>query len=178
MNNSSPLFSIVVPVYNSEKYLRRFLNSVIHQDFDDIEIILIDDGSLDSSGVICDHFTRIDSRIIVVHTPNSGICNTRNYGLALSKGKYLFFFDNDDHIQPHYFREIASLIGNNEYDIIECGYKYIQTNKNGNAIFEQDISNKDKCYDTNDQIKKHFVNAFGRSINPVWNKVYSANFLK
>lgn len=84
------LFSIIVPVYNVEKYLVRCIESVINQTFKDFECILIDDGSLDNSGNICDEYSLKDSRIVVVHQNNAGVSAARNTGLNIAKGEYMF----------------------------------------------------------------------------------------
>lgn len=91
--------SIIVPVYNTEKYLRRCIESIIKQSYSNIELVLVDDGSKDSSGDICDSFARSDNRIIVIHTPNLGSAAARNAGLDVVTGEYLMFVDSDDWIE-------------------------------------------------------------------------------
>ena len=91
MEKYNPEISIIVPVYNSEKYLEECIKSILNQTFADFELILIDDGSHDSSGLICDKYAEKDKRIIVVHQENKGICGARNAGLDIARGKYIGF---------------------------------------------------------------------------------------
>ena len=91
-----PEISIIVPVYNVEKYLTRCIDSILNQTFTDFELILVDDGSTDKSGVICDKYSKIDSRIKVIHSKNEGAAQARNYGLDKANGQYVIFVDSDD----------------------------------------------------------------------------------
>ena len=99
--------SIIIPVYNVEKYLSKCLNSILRQTYQDYEIILIDDGSSDSSGIICDWYADKDSRIKVVHQPNKGVSCARNAGLELSKGEFITFIDADDELCPHFLENFS-----------------------------------------------------------------------
>lgn len=92
-----PLISVIIPVYNVEKYLNQCINSVLNQGVKDIEIILINDGSTDNSGKICDEYAIKDNRIKVIHKENGGLSDARNSGINLAKGKYLLFLDSDDY---------------------------------------------------------------------------------
>ena len=94
------LISIVVPVYNVSKYLRKCVDSIIAQTYKNIEIILVDDGSTDDSGKMCDELTKIDKRIIAFHKKNGGLSDARNYGIDHAKGKYVCFVDSDDYVTP------------------------------------------------------------------------------
>ena len=108
-----PKVSIIVPVYNVEPYLRQCLDSILAQTFTDWECILVDDGSKDGSGAICDEYAEKDSRFRVVHQENKGSSAARNEGLSLSKGIYLSFIDSDDWVENNYLErllEIAELI--------------------------------------------------------------------
>ena len=100
----TPLISVIVPVYKVEKYLDRCLESVVGQSFQDLEIILVDDGSTDRSGVICDRWAREDERFIVIHQKNSGAGAARNVGLRVSRGKFIGFVDSDDWIDLHMYQ--------------------------------------------------------------------------
>ena len=95
-----PAISVIMPVYNSENYLRSAIDSVLNQTFRDFELILIDDGSKDGSGAICDEYGDKDSRVVVVHQENTGLCGARNRGLTMAQGEYLTFIDNDDLYMP------------------------------------------------------------------------------
>ncbi|MDD7388102.1 MAG: glycosyltransferase [Lachnospiraceae bacterium] len=92
--------SIIVPVYNAEEFLNRCIDSILHQEYTDFELILVDDGSSDSSGEICDHYAAEDSRVVVIHKKNSGVSDSRNAALDCARGKYIQFLDSDDWITP------------------------------------------------------------------------------
>ncbi|MCI8881370.1 MAG: glycosyltransferase family 2 protein, partial [Clostridiaceae bacterium] len=98
--NSDNLISIIVPVYNTEKYLKQCLDSIRLQTNHNLDIILIDDGSTDSSAEICDRYEKMDSRIRVFHIKNGGVSNARNYGIQQAKGTWILFQDSDDWIEP------------------------------------------------------------------------------
>lgn len=96
----NPRVSVIIPVYNAEKYLKRCVDSVLKQDFPEFELLLVDDGSTDSSGEICDHYEKEDSRVRVIHKENSGVSDSRNLALKVAKGEYVQFLDSDDWITP------------------------------------------------------------------------------
>ena len=98
-------FSVVVPVYNVEKYLKECVDSVLSQTFEDFELILVDDGSKDSSGAICDEYAQKDSRVKVIHKENGGLSDARNFGTAEAKGEYIIYIDSDDYISGTDFFE-------------------------------------------------------------------------
>lgn len=117
------LISIVVPVYNSKKFLEHCLESLMQQTYKNIEIIVVDDGSTDASGDICDRLALADSRLRVFHTENHGVSHARNFGVAQSKGKFIAFVDSDDYVSPHYIEHLASLIEKYDADISVCDCK-------------------------------------------------------
>lgn len=112
------MISIIVPVYNVEKYLSRCIESIINQTYTDLEIILVDDGSPDGSGKICDDYAALDSRIKVIHKENGGVSSARNCGIDNSTGEYLTFIDSDDYIEPEMFECIANAISQKDVDIV------------------------------------------------------------
>lgn len=121
MNN--PLLSIIIPVYNVESYLDRCVQSIISQSYKNIELILIDDGSTDSSSAFCDDLARKDTRIIVVHKENGGVSSARNVGLEIAKGEYITFVDPDDFISiDTYITNMDYLIKHHEVDILQYPY--------------------------------------------------------
>ena len=93
------MISVIVPVYNMEKYLEKCVRSILDQDYKDIELILVDDGSKDSSPAMCDEFAKQDERIKVIHKPNGGQGSARNMGLDIAKGDYISFIDSDDWVE-------------------------------------------------------------------------------
>ena len=101
--------SIIITVYNSEKYLNKTIDSVLNQNFKDFELILVNDGSTDSSGEICDNYAKKDKRVKVVHQKNGGVSCARNKGVAISHGKYIGFVDSDDYISE----DMYELLHNN-----------------------------------------------------------------
>ena len=96
------LITIIIPIYNVEKYLRECLDSVINQTYKKLQIILIDDGSNDNSGKICDEYKEKDNRIEVMHKANGGVSSARNAGLKIAKGDYITFVDGDDYLDKDY----------------------------------------------------------------------------
>lgn len=114
----NPKVSILVPIYNVEKYLKRCIDSVLSQDFTDYELILVDDGSPDKCPQICDEYAKKDSRIRVVHKENGGLVSARLAGLAVSKGKYILHVDSDDWLMPHAISTLYDYAKQGDYDIV------------------------------------------------------------
>lgn len=121
------LVSIIVPVYNTGEYLAPCVESLIAQTFQNIEIILVDDGSTDGSGALCDEFACRDSRITVIHQPNRGVSAARNAGLAQAVGKYVTFVDADDAMVPHGIETALKYLLKHEADMVTYGWKRIYT---------------------------------------------------
>lgn len=113
----NPLISVIVPVYNVEDYLNRCLDSIIHQNYKNLEIILIDDGSTDSSGTIIDEYGKRDSRIRIVHQENWGLSHARNVGLNIMRGDYVTFIDSDDFVTLDYVSYLFSLIKDTHFQV-------------------------------------------------------------
>ena len=118
----SYMISVIIPVFNVEKYLPKCLDSVINQTYKNIEIILVDDGSKDSSGRICDEYAQQDSRIIVVHKENGGLSSARNAGLDIATGDYVMFVDSDDYVEPYFCEIPLKLAKENNVEIVSFGY--------------------------------------------------------
>lgn len=114
----NPTVSIIVPVYNTEKYLHRCVDSILNQEFNDFELLLMDDGSTDSSGAICDEYAKKDSRIRVFHKENTGVSDTRNLALDNARGIYLQFLDSDDWITPDATRLFVRTAQENNCDLV------------------------------------------------------------
>lgn len=121
----SSLISIIIPVYNVKDYLEKCLHSVCGQTYKNLEIIVVDDGSTDGSGEICDRFAQADSRIKVIHQPNSGQSSARNKGLSIARGAYLGFVDSDDWIDLDMYEFLCRLLEDNDADISVCAH-YIE----------------------------------------------------
>lgn len=119
------MISVIIPIYNSEKYLEQCIESVLRQTYKDIEVILVDDGSTDSSGLICDNFALNDSRIRVIHQKNARIAAARNAGIEIAKGDYLTFLDSDDYILPETYDSALSLMDKYGADLVQWDLQYL-----------------------------------------------------
>lgn len=131
--NEEPLLSIIVPVYNAEKWIKKCIDSILSQTFSDFELILVDDGSKDSSGRICDDYKSTDKRIKVLHVANGGVSNARNIGIGNASGKWLSFIDSDDWISQNYLKSFN--IVDAEYDICYQGIQYVFPNGTTEDLF-------------------------------------------
>jgi glycosyltransferase involved in cell wall biosynthesis len=119
------MISVIVPVYNVESDLKKCVDSIIYQTYSDLEIILVDDGSTDSSGAICDQYAEMDSRIRVLHKFNGGLSDARNFGIGASTGSYIGFVDSDDYIDTNMFEVMYSAAVSKSVDMVICGRRYI-----------------------------------------------------
>lgn len=117
----TPLFSIIVPVYKTEAFLRQCVDSILNQTFTDFQVVLVDDGSPDGSGTICDEYARCDSRVTVIHKENGGLVSARKAGLSQCRGKYIVNVDSDDYIALDHLDLIAGAIKSNEPDAVLFG---------------------------------------------------------
>lgn len=120
-----PQISIIVPVYNVEIYLRKCLDSLCDQTYSNFEIILVDDGSTDRSGIICDEYARKDVRIRVIHQENQGLSAARNTGISHAAGAYLGFVDSDDWVESGMFQALMEAARNHEAEIAACQFRYV-----------------------------------------------------
>ena len=124
-NYGNELISIIVPVYNVEKYLEKCVNSIVNQTYKNLEIILVDDGATDSSGKLCDKLAKIDNRIKVYHKENGGLSDARNYGVERATGDYIGFVDSDDYIDSEMYGKLYEAIKKENVDVAECNLKII-----------------------------------------------------
>ncbi|AGK95887.1 glycosyltransferase family 2 protein [Clostridium pasteurianum] len=115
--------SIIVPIYNVEKYLEKCLDSILGQAFKDFELILVDDGSPDNCGSICDRYLKLDSRIKVIHKENGGLSSARNAGLDIAVGEYIGFVDSDDWVDANMYTRLYSIAKETDADIVQCRFK-------------------------------------------------------
>ncbi|WP_053984383.1 glycosyltransferase family 2 protein [Niameybacter massiliensis] len=121
--NKQPILSIIVPVYNVEKYLPKCIESILNQTFNDFEVILVDDGSTDKSGELCDDYQELDSRLQVIHQKNVGLGGARNVGISLSRGRYIGFVDSDDTIHPQMYTILLNEVEQSQSEIGICRYQ-------------------------------------------------------
>lgn len=122
------LISIIIPVYNVEKYLPECIESVLKQTYENVEILLIDDGSTDNSGKICDEYAEKDTRIKAVHKENGGVSSARNKGLDIAQGEYITFIDADDFVAENYVQVLYKSLKQNNSDLSFCKYSYFEDN--------------------------------------------------
>lgn len=119
------LVSVIIPAYNIEKYIGRCLDSVLAQTYENLEIIVVDDGSSDDTGKILDDYEEKDSRIKVIHKENGGVSSARNKGLDMAAGDYIGFVDGDDLIAPEMYETLVNLLEEEDADIAHCGYQMV-----------------------------------------------------
>lgn len=124
-SRKTPLVSIIVPVYNISMWLPRCMDSICQQTFSDYECILVDDGSCDDSGSLCDYYSCWDSRFIAIHTVNGGVSNARNIGIELASGQFIVFCDSDDRLHPDYLKELIDNQLSHHDDFVICGYNKV-----------------------------------------------------
>lgn len=172
-------FSIIVPVYNCEKYLRRCVDSIINQEQKEMEIILVDDGSIDSSPIICDEYSSKFNFIRVFHQQNSGVSAARNNGIKNSRGKYVCFLDADDYLSDNYIVEVNRILNDKpNVELINFGFYSDVDDLNLKTISSDKVNYNNKFYATHDEIKNDLVNLWDKSmLYNIWNKVYLKSIL-
>ncbi len=167
-----PLISIIIPVYNVESYLDRCIQSLIDQTYRHIEIILINDGSTDGSGLICDNYTLKDNRIKVYHIENGGSSIARNYGLNKSQGDYIGFVDSDDWVKPNMYSEMLNFSIKNNLKVVECSSVELHLENHNNSETIEKISAK--IEDRNSALKRIIKN----KRFAVWRRLYQKSILE
>ena len=123
--SKEPLVSVIVPIYNCEEYLNKCVESIVNQTYKNLEIILVDDGSIDNSLKMCTEWSKKDKRIKVIHKKNGGVSSARNVGIDSATGKYISFVDSDDWIDPNYYKKMIEIVLNQKADIVQCSYNRI-----------------------------------------------------
>ena len=166
--------SIIVPVYQVEKYISQCIESVLNQTFKDFELILIDDGSKDNSGIICDSYAAKDDRIAVIHTNNNGAATARNIGLQRASGRYIAFLDGDDYLAENMIERLYGEIENSEYDVVVSDFLNILPDEKDNfslQLKEKTVSGR--------EVLEHLKNEKNYGVwTIVWNKIYKREVLK
>ena len=166
--------SIIVPVYQVEKYIAQCIESVLNQTFQDFELILVDDGSKDRSGIICDSYAAKDDRIIVIHTENRGAAAARNTGLDYAIGRYISFLDGDDYLDENMIARLHEVIEHSEYDMVVCDFLNLLPNEKDNFIIhlrEQTVNGR--------EVLEHLKNEKSYGVwTIVWNKIYKREILE
>ena len=172
----TPFFSIVVSLYNVERFFKSGIKCILSQTYTEYEVILIDDGSTDSTPLLCDELVKADPNIKVIHQENQGLGSARNMGIEIAKGKYLCFFDVDDIIGPNWLQNIYDEIKEINPDLLIYGYKEININYHveNSFRFERNLLTNKSL------LAKEFVEILsGLKFNNgfAWNKVYRRNFI-
>ncbi len=142
-----PKISVIVPVYGAEKYLCRCLDSIIAQTFTEFEIILVDDGSKDGSGIICDDYAKKDCRFHVVHKKNEGVSIARQTGLNMAQGEYVIHADPDDWVEPGWLNKLYHKIVEDNTDIVICDFEHITADQKVNWVQRPISLHKDDIID-------------------------------
>lgn len=170
------LISVIVPVYNVEKFLRCCMESIINQTYRNIEIILVDDGSTDNSGDICEEYRKKDNRVKVIHKKNGGLSDARNYGINMSNGDYIVLIDSDDFVSSEYVEKLYELVKGKRNVIGICDFYYVDENgkvmkDRENARVEKKILEHSEFWDMyySEQIVRSVV---------AWNKIYPRQILE
>lgn len=165
------LISVIVPIYKVENYLKKCIDSIVNQTYKNIEILLIDDGSPDNCGIICDEYAKKDERIKVIHKENGGLSDARNYGIEASTGDYIIFIDSDDYVSESMCENLLICALENNADIVSCNFKEIYVDNNKEKINKQSIKESLEVYTNLEVIYKYFFD-YTVDINVVWNKLY------
>lgn len=166
------LISIIVPVYNAEKFIIKCLNSIKNQTYKNIEVVLINDGSTDKSGNICDEYCKTDSRFRVIHKENGGVSSARNLGLSMMSGDYVSFIDPDDWIEEDMIENLYKLTQNYNSEISICGYYKEENGKQINKIENPNISTYSKYEALNEILNQNGFKGF------LWNKIFSTKLIE
>lgn len=175
---SKPKVSIIVPIYNVEKYLDRCMQSVLNQTLKDIEIIMVDDGSPDNCPSMCDEYARKDNRIKVIHKKNGGLGFARNSGLEIATGEYVAFIDSDDFIDTSMYETLYNTAKSHGLDTCFCGFNYY---KNGKATPRREVTEL-KLFRGECEVKKFLLDMIGpapsyphevKYLMCVWKAIYS-----
>lgn len=162
-----PLISIIVPVYKAEEYIARCIESIQYQTYENLEIILVDDGSPDKSGQICDEYAKDDERIVVIHQENKGISGARNSGLDIAKGEYIGLVDSDDFIHPDMYAKLMKNLLKNDAQIAMCRYQNTYDSEMDEHIAEgtANVITREEAFD--ELFRYHSI-----AMIVVWNKLY------
>ncbi|MGN0939290.1 MAG: glycosyltransferase family 2 protein [Selenomonas sp.] len=172
-----PAVSVIMPVYNAEKYLGTAIESVLAQSLSDFDLILVDDGSEDRSPEICDAYAAKDDRIHVLHKKNGGICDARNKGMDMAHGKYVAFIDNDDVYSPNLLKDNYALAEKYHADVVKYGCRCLRL-RGDELVREETFSMKEESVFFQKDISECYPRIHSSGINNfVWNGIYQREFL-
>ena len=170
------MISIIVPIYNVEKYLSKCIESILNQTYKNIELILVDDGSPDNSPQICDHYANADDRVCVIHQCNAGVSAARNAGLKIAMGQYIGFVDPDDWVAPEMYDGMIAEIENGDTDLVICGYNYYDEEGNVDTKRLYEIR-ENECLSQKD-VMSRFFDMPPTVRHGVWNKLFKRSLLE
>lgn len=172
------MVSVIIPVYNDEKYIAYCIDSVMKQSYPEIELCLIDDGSTDASGEICDWYAMKDNRIRVFHTANAGVSSARNLGIRHATGEYILFVDSDDSIAPDTLRDGVALAEANDLDMVIIGFDYYRVAPGRKKRIEYN-GNEEAFVGTRETFFRAKYDEFleRELLNAVWNKLIKREIL-
>ena len=169
-----PLISVIVPIYKVEPYLKKCVDSILTQTHKNLEIILVDDGSPDNCGAICDEYAAKDSRIRVIHKPNGGLSDARNAGMKIMTGQYVAFVDSDDWIEPNMYSSLLGLITRFEADMAFGGVADdLETDGNVTTVRTSDYSATPFAEDKISAMRRYFHGSWA-----AWDKLYKAELFE
>lgn len=176
---NNPKLSIVVPIYNAEKYIDNCMHSIGAQTFTDYEIILVNDGSTDNSDAICRKYQAEDSRVTYIKKKNGGAGSARNAGMDAAKGKYLAFPDVDDSFEPEMYADLYALAESGDYDMVFSGVKYYQQQQDGSLSYSRTQNIKALSYTDRQQCRKNIMEFFPTTtiFDVPWNKLYKRSIV-
>ncbi len=166
MSQEKALISVIIPVYKVEKYLEKCIQSVINQTYENLQIILVDDGSPDNCGKICDEYAKKDHRIEVIHKSNGGLSDARNKGLEIAKGEYIGFVDSDDYIEADMYEVLYNLLKQYNADVSICNFYTVSQGK----ISIKNADNGINEYNRIEILKEILLDKNIQSY--AWNKLY------
>ena len=173
------LISIIMPVYNSDRYLSSAIESIIAQTYQEFELILVDDGSSDGSPELCDEYARNNSKIRVIHKKNAGVCSARNRGMDMAKGDYICFIDNDDIYDRQYLKIMAKTVSNHCAEIVKCGRRNIRITPELVETKKADFGFKEnREYTIDEFVQDYYEIKQTGCFNSIWNGIYSTEFLR
>lgn len=166
--NKTKKISIIVPVFNVEEYIQKCLDSILHQTYCQLEIILVDDGSTDKSGKICDEYAQRDERIKVIHKSNGGLSDARNAGLDIATGELIGFVDSDDYINEQMYEILYRIMQDEQADIVYCKRAIVR-----NSMIQKYFDTETKqCWNSLNALEKMYEPGFAGMATVAWNKLY------
>ncbi len=165
------IISVIVPVYNVEHYLSKCLDSIVNQTYQNLEIILIDDGSTDQSGSICDEYAKKDNRIVVIHQKNGGAANAKNTGLKVATGQYLAFVDSDDYLELDAYGYMINQLELHNADMIQCSFRDFYVD----CMEDRIMLDKYTIFNTEEYLKRYLIDW---TSGLLWDKLYRGELFK